>query len=140
MFQVDYKPLRPSSSNRFPLNYKFIGAEYIFNVDQTVFTRQNYDILNWIGDVGGLDSALYIIGVLIISGYSEFNAYGFLMSQSNEVFQNIRSSIIPQQTNNCFNKSQTKRDLKERSLIELKKKSLTRILKNQYLKNLLKML
>ena len=55
-----------------------------------VYNRQSYDLLNWFGDVGGLDAALSLIGFIIVYGYSEFNAYSFLITrlfvQSNNAF------------------------------------------------------
>ena len=55
-----------------------------------LYNRQSYDLLNWFGDVGGLDAALSLIGFIFVYGYSEFNAYSYLITrlfvQSNNAF------------------------------------------------------
>ena len=76
---IDYLSLWPSSSNVWP-NYKFIGIEIIFNPDLKTIDRQTYDLLMFLGDVGGLDFSMYIFGWLLISSYSQFNAYANLIS------------------------------------------------------------
>ena len=78
-WMIDYLSLRPSSSNVWP-KYKFIGIEIIFNPDLKTIDRQTYDLLMFLGDVGGLDFSMYIFGWLLISSYSQFNAYANLIS------------------------------------------------------------
>ena len=69
-WKVTYSPLRVSSSNVWPSNYKFIGIEIIFNTDLQVVNRQSYDFLTFLADVGGLDFTLYLFGFLVMNAYS----------------------------------------------------------------------
>ncbi len=57
-----------------------VGMWLAFEPDLVVTSRQTYDILNFLGDVGGLDGTLSIIGYLLVSGYNNLNAYGVLIS------------------------------------------------------------
>ena len=41
--------------------YKFISAEVNFNMDLSAYNRQTYSLLDWLGDIGGLMDALYVI-------------------------------------------------------------------------------
>jgi hypothetical protein len=58
--------------------------------DLEIFQRTNYDFLNFIGDVGGLDSVLSLIGSIIMRSYQQFNFYAYLITilyvKSNEAF------------------------------------------------------
>lgn len=94
-WELTYSALRPSSSNIWPKNYKFIGLEIIFNTDLKFIDRQSYDFLTFLADVGGLDQALYVFGFIIMRGFSRFNAYSYLISllfvRSSSAFQGIRN-------------------------------------------------
>ena len=94
-WSIEYKSLRPSSSNLWPNKYKFIGIEIIFNPDLMLVDRQTYDTLTFLADVGGLDFSLYIFGFLLMNSYSQFNAYTHLISllflKSNPEFQGQRN-------------------------------------------------
>ncbi len=75
-----YRPTRPSSSNEFPTNYKLVGIEFSVSPDLIYINRQNYNLLSFLGDIGGLDSTLEIIGAILIGGFSKSNAYSHLVS------------------------------------------------------------
>jgi hypothetical protein len=68
------------------------------NLHYTVVTRTTYDILNCIGDIGGLESVLLIIGGLMLSRLSNFTAVAFFM-------QNIFYTTSP-----AFSKKKTRVD------------------------------
>ena len=56
-----------------PNNFYKIGSAYVtLKMDQNVTERQTYSFLEWLGDIGGLNDALRIIGALIIGSYSTF--------------------------------------------------------------------
>ena len=42
-------------------SYKFGSLEIVANSSTTILSRQTYSILEWLGDVGGLNDSLYII-------------------------------------------------------------------------------
>ena len=56
-----------SAWNKFPTpknplsRYKFTSIEVNFSPDVRTIFRQTYNILDWLGDVGGLTDALIII-------------------------------------------------------------------------------
>ena len=50
----------------YPNRYKFSSLTLRLNEDQKIINRQTYDILTWLGDLGGLNDALaYILAVLV---------------------------------------------------------------------------
>ena len=63
--------------------------------DRTVYNRETYDLLKFMGDLGGLNDALQAIGYLLVGWYSSFNAGSFMLSklyvQSTQIFQKKRS-------------------------------------------------
>jgi len=50
------------------------------NFDKSVVSRTSYAILNFFGDVGGLDGALFVMGSLLAKVFCSFNAQSFLIS------------------------------------------------------------
>mgnify|MGYP003350418865 CR=1 FL=1 len=72
-----------------------------FNLIQ--WNRQTYDILHWIGDIGGLSSGVMSICLFMALLYSELNAAAFLLHKlflaSNDEFQKQRIATKPQITN-----------------------------------------
>lgn len=68
-----------SYQDDFNANYKIAGFSVMRNLHYTVITRTTYDILNCIGDIGGLESVLLIIGSMLISKFSNFASVAFFM-------------------------------------------------------------
>jgi hypothetical protein len=52
--------LLPSSYNKFPNGYKYIGVEVLLNMDILSTERQTYGILDYLGDIGGLSELLQL--------------------------------------------------------------------------------
>ena len=52
--------------------YKFSSLEVGLNLDLNVTNRQSYNFLEWLGDIGGLADALFIISEVLLSGYSTY--------------------------------------------------------------------
>jgi hypothetical protein len=77
---MNRKPLRLSSLNNFPASYMLIGMWFSFEPNLIVTNRQTYDLLNFLGDIGGLDGTLSTIGYLLVSSYNNLNAYAILIS------------------------------------------------------------
>jgi len=92
-------PLRQSSSNIWPRRYKIIGIECSFEPNLIVTNRQTYDLLNFLGDIGGLDATLNTIGYMIVSGYNSSNAFAVLISllfrKSSKEYNEKRSIMKP---------------------------------------------
>ena len=61
----------PSESNPDAL-YKFASLNIALNRDLIVNHRSSYDLLDWIGDVGGFYSAIHIIASIFGSHYTDF--------------------------------------------------------------------
>jgi hypothetical protein len=57
-----------------------VGIEFSVSPDLIYINRQNYNLLSFLGDIGGLDSTLEIIGAILIGGFSKSNAYSHLVS------------------------------------------------------------
>lgn len=71
-----YYPTVESPSTRF----KFASIEINFNLDQIMWTRQTYSLLDWLGDLGGLYDALLHICGIIISPLSAYTLQATLLS------------------------------------------------------------
>jgi hypothetical protein len=58
------------------------------------YQRQTYDILNFLGDIGGLDSILTSIAILLMNHYSTLKMKSHLLTKlykkSTEDYKNIR--------------------------------------------------
>lgn len=61
---------RASSMVFFPESYKFISFEFNINSDLYVKSRQAYSVMNLLGDVGGLYSALEFIAAMSVLSYN----------------------------------------------------------------------
>ena len=73
-----YTQEKPNASawNEFPTKekpytlYKFTSMEVNFSPDQQYVSRSTYSMLDWLGDMGGLLDALYMIGELVIHPFA----------------------------------------------------------------------
>lgn len=78
---------QPSAWNKFPTaespkeRYKFTSVEVNFSLDTQHINRQTYNILDWLGDMGGLLDSLYMITAVIIYPISQFALKTKLLSQ-----------------------------------------------------------
>ena len=66
-------PLEPSAWTNYPNKYKFIGVEILLNFDLNSYGRNTYSLLQWFGDLGGLEQALKLIGSLLVSRLASLN-------------------------------------------------------------------
>ncbi len=86
-----------STFNTFPSRYKICALQINLSYDQTIINRQTYDLLLFLGDVGGLNGALVILGAFLVGWFSVFNAESFIVTtlyvQSSAMFQNVRSLL-----------------------------------------------
>ena len=49
------------------------------NLDLKVHNRKTYSLLDWLGDVGGLLDGMYLIGELLVAGYSAISLEAYLV-------------------------------------------------------------
>lgn len=69
-----------STFNQFPTRWKICALQINLSYDQNVISRQTYDLLLFLGDIGGLNGALAVLGTLIVGWYSQFNADSFIVT------------------------------------------------------------
>ena len=76
----------PSAWNKFPSKedpfsrYKFTSLEVNFSPNSLTINRETYSMLDWLGDMGGLLDALYIIGAVLMHPFSKFALKSKLLS------------------------------------------------------------
>ena len=71
-------PAKPSSWSKFPTDenpwnkYKFGSVNLFLSAGKMITERSTYNILEWLGDVGGLFDALRYLGLFFVSPYVAF--------------------------------------------------------------------
>ena len=74
----------PSSWHNFPTTenphkkFKFVSCEFNINLDRYQWSRQTYNILDWLGDCGGLFDALMYISKPLLAPFSAFAVQSLL--------------------------------------------------------------
>ena len=68
-FSFDITNLQMSYADDFEATYKIAGMTIFRELDLEVTKRTTYDFLSFLGDVGGLDGILIIVGYLMINWY-----------------------------------------------------------------------
>mgnify|MGYP006200885799 CR=1 FL=1 len=63
----------------YPNNYKFAGMTVYRNLNLIKIDRKTYDGLNLLGDVGGLDGILVLIGFVLTARFQDFTLNKFLL-------------------------------------------------------------
>ena len=71
--------------------YKFTSMEMSLSKDLIVTSRSTYGILDWIGDIGGLNDALVLLIKIILIPYTSFKKESFLLTK---IFR-FKSSSTP---------------------------------------------
>jgi hypothetical protein len=69
-FHLDIEKPTQSAYSQFPNRYMICRLSIYLSYDQTVITRQTYDLLLFLGDVGGLNGALIVLGTFVIGWFS----------------------------------------------------------------------
>lgn len=59
--------------------YKFFSVELNLHQQKRIITRQTYDLLQFLGDVGGLVDCLWIIGKFILIPYTSYSLKQLLL-------------------------------------------------------------
>ena len=66
----------------YPKRYKITGFEILLNPDIETISRHSYDVLEWLGDMGGMMQGLEWIGLILIGTYYvPSNGNSFVVSQ-----------------------------------------------------------
>jgi len=80
----EYEPtqLGLSYSDDFEGYYKIAGFTVFRSLDTKVITRSVYDILNFLGDVGGLEGILLLIGGAMVGTFSGFAGTNLFMTKA----------------------------------------------------------
>jgi hypothetical protein len=82
-----------------PSNYKVLDLKINLDFNEMLYERETYDILQLLGDVGGLQTALFIIVQVSFSWYSSFTKAGFIMENlfqsSSAFFKQARNIMKP---------------------------------------------
>ena len=60
--------------------YKFVSVELNLSTQKLVIMRETYDVLSWLGDIGGLTDCLIIIAKFILKPFTSFGLKTFLLS------------------------------------------------------------
>jgi len=68
----DYLPSPGDQSGYDPATYHILEFQLKLNSDKFLFSRSSYQILNLIGDSGGIDTAVFWLGGLITSAIAGF--------------------------------------------------------------------
>ena len=73
-FSYEFDRLNLSYEDSFPDYYKFAGLSVFRSFDKEVIQRSTYDILNFLGDVGGLETVLSLVGGLVVANLINYIA------------------------------------------------------------------
>ena len=65
IYGIEFNRFGISFDNSFPENYKVVGYQFYRDKNMLQINRQTYGILNFFGDVGGLDGILALFGILL---------------------------------------------------------------------------
>jgi len=78
-------------------NYKIAGVSIFRNLDRTEISRETYDLLTFIGDIGGLLDGLYLCGFLIINLtiVRKWNRTGYMMQFLYKSERNLNGKYDP---------------------------------------------
>ena len=60
--------------------YKFVSVELNLDKQRLVIMRETYDVLSFLGDVGGLTDCLLLIGKIILKPFTSYSLQTFLLS------------------------------------------------------------
>jgi hypothetical protein len=73
------------------------------SMDKLQYSRQTYDILRLLGDVGGLQGSILTIFAVIYGWFSAYNGKVFVMTklfeQSTSKYKDTRHSVTPNMAN-----------------------------------------
>ena len=63
----------------FPSTFKYVGFEITLNLDSNIINRQTYSVLDWLGDIGGLNGILLTIAEISIAPFASFELSRYLL-------------------------------------------------------------
>lgn len=77
-----------SYSDNFEGYYKIAGFTIFRDLNRVVISRSVYDVLNFLGDIGGLSGILGSIGDLLVARFANFMGVGYFMQQLFYTYRN----------------------------------------------------
>ena len=86
-FNFHMKETMPSGWINYPTEaspntlYKFISVEINLSLDLISWERSTYNVLDWLGDLGGLYDALFILLKALLSPIAGFTLYSTLLTK-----------------------------------------------------------
>ena len=86
-FNFKMKETLPSGWINYPTEaspntlYKFISVEINLSLDLISWERSTYNVLDWLGDLGGLYDALFILLKALLSPIAGFTLYSTLLTK-----------------------------------------------------------
>ena len=75
---IQFNDALPSTMKYWPTEsdpqgrYKYSSVYLLLSQDKTFIERQTYSALEWLGDIGGLFDALYILGSVFVAPLTHF--------------------------------------------------------------------
>ena len=73
--------LLPSSYNRFPNEYKFLGMEYKLSMNVANTERETLSLFDYLGDLGGLAEILLITAGLFVHRFSRVRLNALMINR-----------------------------------------------------------
>lgn len=71
--------LKLSYADEWDIRYKIAGMSVFRDVNEIMINRSTYDTLAFLGDVGGLEGILLIIGWILVHKFADFSMIGYIM-------------------------------------------------------------
>jgi len=94
-----------SYSDDFEGYYKIAGFTVFRNLNYIKVTRSVYDVLNFLGDVGGLEGILAQFGGLFVNSSASFVGLGYFMSQLFYTFRTKKGKLSDSETDEYENRN-----------------------------------
>ena len=91
---------QPSAWNTFPTpenpgaKFKYVGIDIWLSPNLKLWTRETYAILDYLGDLGGLYDALYILLNIVAAPIATYRFQSSLLSDSFEIAQSHDQSKL----------------------------------------------
>ena len=83
-----------SSWTHYPFQYKFMSIEFDLNMDIEYTDRTSYDLLNWMGDVGGVFETLFVACNVLAYFFSIFKIKAIVTNRLYRLSSENQKSIF----------------------------------------------
>lgn len=92
LFQYELSEPRRSQWQAYPDNFKFTGIDISLDQDITSVSRNTYDFVGFLGDMGGLYDALMVIGTWMVYPFAKTHQSNILMTKLFKVRKSTAST------------------------------------------------